>query len=283
MILPPRPIPIGKRDASSTINQIKHRGDMIQFTINILIVSSCPRNRSTGVLRALAVLRWALTLTSESEVDCGRRTVFIARVRYRFLVFVSTCYCYLQRIPLPCAIPIFCTNSKVPAGQPYPEPLWGGRLQFLNAACRVSIHNADDNESILSFHYFSTFFFVLVLHLSLSWFCSCLELLSMVCHVAVVAKELEQTMWVTRKGFNMVLTDVSLFIPCGRARCSVSARCLGELGASHRARCSISARCLVFDLMCLWTMRSTWQSNFISTSNQASKRYLDETKPKSAA
>ena len=143
---------------------------------------------------ALAVLRWAwhwhwpryLKLTVADVLS------FIARVRYRFL---SPCRYLLSSANCRClaAIPILCLNSswasKVPAGQPYPEPLWGGRLQFLNAACRVSIHNADDNESILSFHYFSTFFFVLVLHLSLSWFCSCLELLSMECHVA--AKELE--------------------------------------------------------------------------------------------
>ena len=207
MILPPRPIPIGKRDAS-TINQIKHRGDMIQFTINILlIVSSCPRNRSTGVLRALAVLRWALTLTSESEVDCGRRTVFIARrVRYRFLVFVSTCYCYLQRIPLPCAIPIFCLNSswasKVPAGQPYHEPLWGGRLQFLMQ--RVAYPYTMLMTMMKVSYHFITF-----LHSSLFLFCIYLYLDSVLvwsCWVwcamnVAVAKELEQTMWVTGKRF----------------------------------------------------------------------------------
>ena len=206
----------------------------------------------------LAVLRWAwhwhwpwyLKLTVADVLS------LIARVRYRFLVFVSTCY--LCKLPLP-VIPILCLNSswasKVPAGQPYPEPLWGGRLQFLNAACRVSIHNADDNESILSFHYFSTFFFVLVLHLSLSWFCSCLELLSMECHVAVV-KELEQTMWVTRK----VLIWYShmchcLFPPVDRARCffELGALCwLGalELGASNRVLNSASCYCVQIGARC---------------------------------
>jgi len=70
-----------------------------------------------------------------------------------------------------------------------------------------------------------------------------------------------------KKGFNMVLTDVSLFIPpVDRARCffELGALCwLGalELGASNRVLHSASCYCVR-----------------IGASNQASKRYLDETK-----